>query len=322
VNNLVSTRGVLEFRDHLQNTWTFSHDKMLYSGQHRRTGAAVGWFGAGGRGDAVPFESQPAPMSANGRGYLVNAHDMYELQTDGLRLRHLMHVDGAEQLGGGVAVLANRTALLTNRRVVLLENRGGQQSAPLAEILLPAPFGDIVRVDAAQVADGTLLSVVAGNRLNDGVMAAPQVTYLVDATGKVSELSRRELAHDLPALFEHKDWWLSPALQAVVSLPELLLDTGMVQDHGASRLAPLMLPRPASAWAAMAALALLSGAGAIWWTSRAKMAPRVRIAWCVACVLLGCPALLSLMVLQPRSARAEVATVSAARFKTSVGDPA
>lgn len=312
VRNLVSTRGLLQFKDNLQHNWTFSHDRMLYSGQHRRTGAAVGWFGAGGRGDTVPFDSQPAPLNDHGRGYLVNAHDMYELEKDGLHLRHLLHVDGPEQPGGGIAVFGPRTALLTNRRVVLLEDRGGQP-ALLAEVPLPVPFGDIERVDAAQVADGILLSFVAGNRRNDGVTAAPQVTYLVDSAGKVTELGRRELAHDFPALFEHKDWWLSPALHSAVSLPELLLDKGIVPDHGASRFAPLMLPRPPSAWAAMIALALMSGAGAVLWTGRAKMAPHSRLAWSVACLLLGCPGLLSLMVLQPCAKHDEIErTVEAA----------
>jgi hypothetical protein len=54
-------------------------------------------------------------------------------------------------------------------------------------------------------------------------------------------LGRRELAHDFPALFEHKDWWVSPVLHAVVSLPEILIEKGVVPDDGASRFAPLLL---------------------------------------------------------------------------------
>jgi hypothetical protein len=37
------------------------------------------------------------------------------------------------------------------------------------------------------------------------------------------------------------------------------------------------------------------------------MAPAARLAWCLACLLLGCPALLSLMVLQPRASCEKVA---------------
>jgi ABC-type amino acid transport system permease subunit len=46
--------------------------------------------------------------------------------------------------------------------------------------------------------------------------------------------------------------------------------------------------------------ALLAGAGAAWWTRRAGLGRTARIAWCLACLLLGVPALLSLMILQPR----------------------
>jgi len=186
--------------------------------------------------------------------------------------------------------------------VLLLQDSGGRPAA-VASVPLPLPFGDIQRVDAAPVADGTLLSFIAGNRRYDGVGAAPQVTYLVDAGGRVTEVARRELAHDFPALFEHKDWWISPILQAAVSLPDLLIDKGVVPDYGASRFAPLLLERPAVAWTAAGVLALLSGLGAIWWTRRAEVGPRARLAWCLACLLLGVPALLSLMVLQPRAAR-------------------
>jgi hypothetical protein len=302
VRDLVSTRGQVRFSDD-QHAWTFSHDRMMYTGRHRRLGTAAGWFGAGGKGDATPFDSQPVLVTDSRRmGYLVTAHDLYEVPKGSLQLRHMLHVDGAEQLGAGVAVLGRRTALLTNRRVVLLQDSGGQP-APLATVPLPVTFGDVDRVEAAQVADGTLVTFIAGYRRYEGVGAAPQITYLVDAGGSVTELSRRELAHDFPALFEHKDWWVSPVLHAVVSLPEILIDKGVVPDDGASRFAPLLLPRPASVWAAMIALALVSSIVGAWWTKRARLGTQARLAWCLACLLLGVPALLSLMVLQPRAGR-------------------
>jgi len=311
VRNPVSSRAGSMFYDDQQRAWSFSHDRMLYRGRHLRLATATGWMGAGGPGDATPFDSQPTPVGDNRRnGYLVNAHDIYQIGQRDLHLRHLLHVEGAEQLGGGIAMLGGRTALLTNRRVVLLQDSGGQP-APLATVNLPVPFGDLERVEAAEVADGTLLSFVAGYRRNEGVAAAPQVSYLVDAAGRVTEVGRRELAHDFPALFEHRDWWVSPLLYAVVSLPEMLIEKGLVPDHGASRFAPLLLPRPASVWTATIVLALVSCLLASWWTHRARLAPRARLAWCLASLLLGLPALLSLMVLQPRAERENLAADAA-----------
>jgi hypothetical protein len=311
VRNPLSTRARPQFHDQQQRAWTFSHGRRLFRGRHLRLGSATGWMGAGGPGDATPFDSQPAPVSDNRRnGYLVNAHDIYQIGKGELRLRHLLHVDGAEQLGASIAVLGQRTALLTNRRVVLLQDSGGQP-APLATVPLPVPYGDLDRIEAAEVADGTLLSFIGGYRRNDGVIAAPQVTYLVDAGGRVTEVGRRELAHDFPVLFEHRDWWVSPVLYAVVSLPEMLIEKGIVPDHGASRFAPLLLPRPAPVWTAMIALALVSCLLAAWWTHRAMLGPRARLAWCLACLLAGLPALLSLMVLQPRAERETLAAADA-----------
>jgi hypothetical protein len=135
------------------------------------------------------------------------------------------------------------------------------------------------------------------------VAASPQLVYLVAPDGRVGEVARRELGHDFPLLFEHKDWWLSPALYALVGLPDILIDKGMVPDYGADRFAPLLRARPPVVWAAAIVLALLSGAGAVWWTRRVRMPVRARVTWCAACLLLGLPALLSLMVLCPRTRR-------------------
>jgi hypothetical protein len=317
VRNLVTTEGAISFHDREQNMWTFSHDRMMYRGVNRRTRADQGWYGAGGVGDTVPFDSQPVPLRDNlGTGYLVNAHDVYELPGSGSRPRHVLHVDGAEQLAGGVAVLGQRTALLTNRRLLILE-AGKTPPSVVGDIALPLPFGELERAQVAQVSDGLLVSFVYGHRRLDGVRPAPQLTYLVDGTGKVREVARRELVHDFPMLFEHKDWWLSPALHALVSLPSILVDKGIVPDDGVSRFEPLARERPTAVWTTAIVAALASVAGAAWWTRRTHMPLRVRTAWCAACLLLGCPALLSLMVLRPRELAGSAEAARPVRLATS-----
>jgi hypothetical protein len=110
----------------------------------------------------------------------------------------------------------------------------------------------------------------------------------------------RELTHDFPLLFEHKDWRVSPALRALLALPEVLADTGPLSDDGASRYAPPRRTRPAEVWRAAIIGALLSGAGAAWWARRANLTRQAGPAWRLAGLLLGMPAWLSLMAPQPR----------------------
>jgi hypothetical protein len=130
-------------------------------------------------------------------------------------------------------------------------------------------------------------------------------------------VARRELVHDFPMLFEHKDWWLSPALHALVSLPSILVDKGIVPDDGVSRFEPLTRERPTGVWTMAIVAALASVAGAAWWTRRTHMPLRVRTAWCAACLLLGCPALLSLMVLRPRELAGSAEAARPVRLATS-----
>lgn len=310
VHNLLTNVGVAMFNDD-ENHWTYSHDRMMYRGVSRRGRRDKGWLGAGDRG-TLPFDSQPTLVRDNRKAvYLVDAHDIYELDTARSTLSRVLHVAGREQLAGGVAVLGGRTLLLTNRRLIIRES-GTSQPDLVAELKLPLPFGDLDRVDAGSVADGTLVSLVYGYRQLDGVAGAPQIVYLVDKAGHVRQVARRELTHDFPLLFEHRDWWASPALYALLKLPDRLIDNGTVPDEGVGRFAPLVRPRPAEVWFAAIAASLLAAAGAAWWTRRATMSVRGRLAWCLACLLLGVPALLSLMVLKPREHRQRTCARSAA----------
>jgi hypothetical protein len=234
---------------------------------------------------------------------MLDTHNLYQVDAPGAGLKPVLRVEGSEQLGGRVAVLGQRTLILTNRRLVVLD-----RAAPMtaADVRLPLPYGDLEHVQAAQVPDGTLVTFVYGHRQADGSPASQQVTFFVDRSSRVQEVGRRALGHDFPPLFEHRAWWVSPALDALVLLPDLLIDDGTVPDYGGGRFAPLLQPRPAVAWCAALAAALLACTGAAWWTRRTSLGRMPRAAWCLACLLLGVPALLSLMILQPR-ARAEAA---------------
>jgi hypothetical protein len=308
VPGLMTTKGMVRFADG-ETEWIFSRDRMRYHGVNRRTGADQGWFGAGGPGTDAQFETMPMAEADNRKGrWMFDAHNLYQVDEPGMRLRHVLRVAGGEQLGGSVEPLGQRTLILTNRRLAILD-RAAPSSA--VDVRLPLPYGDLAVVQAAKVADGILVGFLYGQRQDDGSPVAQQVTYFVDAAGRVQEVARRGLAHDFPPLFEHRAWWASPALHALVSLPDLLIDNGTVPDYGANRFAPLLQPRPAIVWTAALAAALLAGAGAAWWTRRTHLGHAARGAWCVACLLLGVPALLALMILQPR-ARAFPVTAQAA----------
>jgi len=305
VRDLMTTRGTTRFvKD--ETLWTFSHDRMQYRGTNPRTRADQGTFGAGGPGTRERFATVPDSLGDNhGIHWFFDAHNLYRVEEPGMRLRHVLRVEGQEQLGG-LVVLGQHTLVLTNHRVALLTPATATPSAA-AGVTLPLPYGDLDRVVAAQVADGTLVTFVYGHRQFDGAPASTQLTYLVDPSARVQEVGRRDLARDFPPLYEHRAWWLSPALQALVGLPDLLVDDGTVPDYGVDRFAPLLQARPPIAWAAALAAALMAGAGAAWWTRRTNLGRTARAVWCLACLLLGVPALLALMILQPRTRAAAVA---------------
>ena len=294
VPGVMTTKGLARFA-HSETEWVFNRDRMQYHGVNRRTNEDRGWFGAPGR-----FDTMPVVEADDRKGrWIFDAHNLYRFDLPAMRLQHVLRVAGQEQLGGSVEPLGQRMLVLTNRRLAIFDSAIATPSSAV-DVRLPLPYGDLDRVKVAKVPDGTLVSFLYGHRQADGSPVSQQVTCFVDAAGRVQEVGRRELAHDFPALFEHRAWWVSPALHALVSLPDLLVDNGTVPDFGVSRFAPLLWARPAVVWAAALAATLVAGIGAAWWTRQTHLGRMARVAWCVACLLLGVPALLSLMLLQPR----------------------
>lgn len=297
----MSTQGNLGFQEGAVR-WTFSDDRMQFKGLQARTRQPQGWFGPAGAGDTQAFDSQPEPVRDNRRqGYMVTVQNLYA-SAGNAKLQRVLHVDGGEQLTGGVAVFDGQSAYLTSRRLILRPTGSASAQRDIS-LPLPLPFADLARAQVAQVDGGTLVSFVYGRRMVDGFGNGMQATWFVDAAGQVREVARRGLTHDFPVLFEHKAWWLSPALDALVSLPSLLVDNGTVGRHDVNPMDTLLRPRPTAAWVAMLCAALAAGIGAWVWTRSARVSPRARAVWCVASVLAGPPALLALMVLHPRELR-------------------
>jgi len=278
--------------------WTFNHTRMLYEGRDMHTGAPRGWFGMGGVNDLRPFDSVPVIPPK----FFMSRQHLLQMDGDSGRASTLVSVRAPEVLSGGVQEVGRQGFVLTNQRLIALR-RAADPQAPMEErfsVALPGPFGDLDRVDVARLLDGTLLSFNFGARMNGGETGSRQHVLFVDRAGRVQTVAVRELAHDFPLLFEHRAWWLSPVVHALATLPERLLDKGRIEDAASTPIPTAGRPDPVVA-AALAA-ALLSAGLAAW---RLRGAPqRRRLAWTIACLVLGLPAVAALWILEPRLPRA------------------
>jgi hypothetical protein len=285
--------------------WTFSHDAMRFHGRDLYTGKDSGWLGLAGLGDQRPFPAVPV-LPAQSR--FMTPQQLYACDEDTGRVHQLIGLKAPEVLAGPPVHIGKHAYVLTNLRLIAYEPAAeGAAPAMLREafsVPLPGPFNDLDRVAIADLLDGTLLSFNYGRHMVDGESGSAQTVMLVDAAGAAQLVGRRTLAHEFPLLFEHKDWWISPAMHTLLAVPDLLLDKGIVLDRGLQRYSnQLQRPRPLPVMLAALLAALLS-AGAAWaWLRATSASPRRAAAWIAACALIGAPALLSLMLLQPRAAR-------------------
>ena len=269
--------------------WTYSEDAGALIGRAQFTGV---------RKASLPLDSLPIlGVRLGTTGEALFPHRIESYDPGSMRWREVLHVRDDEFILGPAAPDApDRQYIVTSKRLVVLEGK-----PPMREtfgVALPGPAEELVDVDVAKVADGLLVSFVFGKHMIDGVTGGSQVILHVDDTGRSAEVARRPLAHDFPTLFEHKDWWISPVLHAVDSLPARLLTTPSIFPP-----LPLDMPRPALAWCAALAGALLSALAGWWWLRNSDAGARRRAGWIAACLLLGPPAFLALAVMERRLQR-------------------
>lgn len=277
--------------------WAFSHDKMRFVGMDMYTGAPLGELGLDG--SSHPFATPPV-LELPGM-HLVLPQQVRMFDARARRWQAIMQLRSDETIIGARTRIDNpkpqQEYVLTTKRLVAWRPVAHplQLASERYSIPMPGNVTEIRRVDVATLADGELVSFVFGRNTIDGAATGKQVLMHVDAGGNILQVAERPLAHDYPVLFEHRAWWLSPPLQALLALPDVLIDQGETLPFDAVR-----LPRPPAAWATVAILSLLSAVGAWWWLRAAPISQRKRAAWIAACFIIGLPSLLCLLVMQER----------------------
>lgn len=287
--------------------WTFSHDAMLFVGRNPESGAAHGIFGRGGAGNNERFDSIPVVTES---GDLMTAQALYGIDKDTQSVELRLALDAGEMFTSAPQRGFNRLVVLTNQRLLVL--REDQRAAAWIKPLLPdweapLPHGPqhLESVALVELMDGWLLSFVYGDGMRQigfsqfQTVAEPsQEVLFVDADGQASRVGERRINADFPALYR-SSWWLSPPLDVLRMLPEATLDKGLTW--------PLELtpwPRVPALHIAALLLLLLSTATAWRWLRNSRVPAGRRRVWLASCALIGLPALISLVLLEPQEPQA------------------
>ena len=280
--------------------YTFSHDRMKFHGRDPRTGGSRGWWGAQGAGTSQPFTEVPAIN--------MTRSILYATDKEGQRQHELLRLKDGEWFVGRPTEGLDRILILTNLRVLAYrrDRTGLSQYAPLV-LDWQLPIGErefAPVVDVAETLDGWLVSLFYFDTREysgfESLVEPWQQVFYVDADGAATVVGERRNIRDHNVTFGASEtvpaasWWLSPILYAVSHVTDLL-DTGLTQPPRLH-----LLPSVPLFYGLALALIVVSIAAAYAWLRRSQVAPARRRLWMVSCALLGVPAFLSMICLEPR----------------------
>ncbi|MES2295886.1 MAG: hypothetical protein V4582_02540 [Pseudomonadota bacterium] len=289
-------------------SWAFAHDAMLFRGTDMRSGGPGGTLGLDGVNGSTAFPELLSPLNNRLEGqtmvhFAAGAHGVFVFDQQHERLRKFITLRPDETLAGTPARYPQHIYALTNKRLIAYAPslELAQPAQEQWSVALPYPLSNIKVVDCADVEDGVLVSFMSGAAWRDGATDNGQTLLFVAHDGSASVVARRQFTRGFPVLAAHMGWWLSPALHAVKALPDVLFDQGIVLDAGLTRYTnPLTMPRPRAAQVAALLCALLAALGAWIWVAPMKLSRPRKAGWLAACLLLGLPALATLLLFQTR----------------------
>lgn len=291
------------FDDRLSHRrWTFRHDAMLYAGRSLRTGQPAGWLGAGGvsseAGEAAlrPFAEVPLAIGAR---YVLTGQRLYCFDGAHRRVKLRWELPSGERFVALPFEADDFDLALSDRALYLFAVHSllgdGATPVPLVAVDLPGEASNLERAFAVPVEEGWLVSFLFGTRSERDLRPARQVVVLVGQGGGREVLTDRVLTAGLPAGVRHRGFLVSPLLQTVEDLVRsALLGPGRLPGDYATSLRELLAhppPRRIVAWAA--ALAAFAAAATFFAARRRGLAGPRRLAWTVAALFVGIPALLT-----------------------------
>lgn len=315
-NQLTGTMQPLEFSEsERQVTWTFSHDRMRFVGRGTLDGRPRGELGVGA--DNAPF---PGPAMPVGAAYLATPTIAYQYDEDQHRVFPRVRLPAGEVFASTPEAAGENIAVLSDRALYIYSGRDAANTLdelkPLLRMPMPGPVGKLSSIELMELLDGYLVSFTYTTGAWSGEAVPYQQVMRIDGNGRVSEVARRGLTYDLPLAYTMRGWWLSPALRELCLSLQDLLAPGNPLDAGD------IPPPPRNIQLLAAVLCVLSLLGAIALTRRRIATPLARWTWVLACGVIGLPALASLWLLYPASARAgDAAPVRGRAAASFAGSP-
>ncbi len=294
-------RASMEFDDDKRQVrWVFSHDRMRYEGYGIATGQRVGEMGAGSNNAAFPSPSMAAnglPGLADGDAALIAGNTLYHYVSESKQILPRVRLSGGELLEGAGPV-GEALMVLSDRALYFIDGNTLAESEALvpARLRLPVPgrSGDLSLLDLMELVDGYLVSFSFTEHPSDPLGAPPYQTVVwLHDDGHASVVAHRVMPFDFPTFYRYKAWWPSPAMYTIrMAATTLFATPDPVQATSSA-------PIPRSMWM-LAGVLMLASLLAAWWLLRRRQLPTPsRVAWIIACGVIGVPALVSLWLFYP-----------------------
>ncbi|MEO1370629.1 MAG: hypothetical protein AAFX50_25885, partial [Acidobacteriota bacterium] len=208
--------------------WSFSHDLMLFTGTHLRTGRSAGFMGRRGApstspGGLEPFDSIPYVIDSK---WLVFPRRIVEVDFELERFDLRFELPPGETVAMPFQVHRSFATVLSSARLYLFDPRplalDDGPVTPIAAVDLPGPERDLSRFQVAEMIDAYLVSFVLGERNFRDFGEARQVVVEVpigDGAGAAGDGAAPRIVADLALGAGYPDWFrrrgflLSPVLR-------------------------------------------------------------------------------------------------------------
>ncbi len=275
--------------------WSFDHDLMRFVGIDADTGEFREQRGLYGKGDLTPFPSVPYA----GHDYLFTPQQIHAFDAHAMHYPVRAILQAPEKVASEPKRIERRLYMRSDRRLIAYQSdRLGPDGlfVELFSIALPLQRGQSGWIDVLPLTGTTLIMIAGQTKTQEGRRVNVVQLYAVDRYDQLTLLTdRRQPEAKLEQTWVNQMGWLiSPFLYgsgyaigpllAAQSLP-------LVWEQATSTLvAPV-------GWAALAVMILT---GIVAWMWLRRRSHRTALAWSVASVLLGLPALATLILLYPR----------------------